>query len=253
MLKRADSLLALLFLLLLFSPALLAQQPATFVQPRIPEDVRRFESYYRAGVWRMPAKEVADLEVRTRTALGLPEATPGARAAESAGWHPAQFRAELQRESQHFASKLLQLSIRRGNLVKEVKDWYLSEERTCAGDKPEKCIEEAKKKACVRLEDGYQRLHSDWRNLLFDFYQTKLEILTENDQKFAAMNPALDSRELAREWMQKSYQETAARFVSGWGATLERQWGDYCTLPAPADSTASGWESALRNPFPALK
>lgn len=251
-------------------PSLLAQQTPTFLQPNIPEDVRRFESYYRAGVWRMSAKEPTELEARVRTALGLPEGAgaPSAGAAASrtaspasgsattrpgAPWDPAQFRAELQRESQHFAAKMLPLNLSWSNVNKEVKEWHYGEARRCAGEKPDRCLEEAKDKACLRVEDGYQRLHNDWRNLLFDFYQSKLEILTQNDDRLAALNPSSEARELTREWMAKSYEEMTSRFISAWGATLERQWGNYCKVPPASDGAPAGWETALRSPFPAPK
>lgn len=246
---------AILLFSLAMASAARAQQPAAFVQPRIPEDVRRFESYSRAGVWRYPPKEVAELESRLREALGLPEATPGtgSSSAGAGSWEPTQFKTALQRESQRFAAKMLPIGVQRTNLQKEVKDYYLSEERSCSGEKPEKCLEEAKRKACVRLEDGYQRLHDDWRMILLDFYQTKLEVLTESDQKLGTRDVRPETRALAREWMQKSYQEMTARFVTAWGASLERQWGDYCTVPPPADAVSSGWESTLRSPFSAPK
>lgn len=239
-----------------------AQQGTAFQQPLIPEDVRRFEANYRAGVWRMPAKELGEIEARLRGALGLPEAPPAGTASSSSAaasappaaavWAPAQFRAELQRASQHFAAKLMPLAMKRTNLHKEVKSWHADEALRCSGEKPDKCLEEAKQKACLRVEDTYQQIHDEWRNLLFDFYQTQLSILTDHDQKMAALNPSPEARSLAREWMTKSYQELAARFIASWGASLERQWGDYCTVP-PADRAGPGWEAALRSPFPSSK
>ena len=254
--------LTLLLALCLGARPLPAQQSATFQQPLIPEDVRRFEAYYRAGVWRMPAKEVSEMEARLRRALGLPETPPAGTASTSSAtasapaavaWEPAQFRAELQRASQHFAAKLMPLTVKRTNLHKEVKSGHADEVLRCSGDKPDKCLEEAKQKACVRVEDTYQQIHSEWRNLLFDFYQTQLSILTDHDQKVAALNPSPEARDLARDWMARTYQEMAARFVAAWGASLERQWGDFCTVPPLADRPGPGWEAVLRSPFSSPK